>query len=63
MKKFIKAIIIIACIIGAMFSEHRIIMHNLHPYKGDNNTIYIEFMGQVDTYYADSVSEMEDQGK
>ena len=59
MKKFAKAIIITACIIGAMFAEYRIIMHNLHPYKGDNGTVYIEFMGQVDTYYADPVSEME----
>lgn len=59
MKKLAKATIIIACILVAMFAEYRFIMHNLIPYKGDNGTVYIEFMGQVDTYYADPVSEME----
>ena len=55
MKKFILAILILVSI---MYAEYRIIMLNLHPYKGDNGTVYIEFMGNVDTYYADPVSEM-----
>lgn len=56
MKKIIIAIIVLAAF---MFAEYRFIMHSLHPYKGDNGTVYIEFMGQVDEYYADPVSEME----
>lgn len=56
MKKIIIAILVLAAF---MFAEYRFIMHNLCPYKGDNGTVYIEFMGQVDEYYADSVSEME----
>ena len=55
MKKFILTILILLTI---MYAEHRIIMVNLHPYKGDNGTVYIEFMGNVDEYYADPVSEM-----
>lgn len=55
MKKIIIAILVLATLI---FAEYRFIMHNLHPYKGDNGTVYIEFMGQVDEYYADPVSEM-----
>ena len=55
MKKIIIALLVLAAL---MFAEYRFIMHNLHPYNGDNGTVYIEFMGQVDEYYADPVSEM-----
>lgn len=55
MKKIIIAILVLATL---MFAECRFIMHNLHPYKGSNGTVYIEFMGKVDEYYADPVSEM-----
>jgi hypothetical protein len=48
MKKKIIAIILL--VISAMFMEYRFIMTNLSPYIVDNNTIYIEFMGQVDEY-------------
>lgn len=55
MKKFIIAILVI---VSVMYAEYRFIMTNLHPYKGDNGTVYIEFMGLVDEYYADPVSEL-----
>lgn len=55
MKKIIIAILVLAAF---MFAEYRFIMHNLHPYKEDNGTVYIEFMGNVDEYYADPVSEL-----
>ena len=55
MKKFIIAILILASV---MYAEYRFIMTNLHPYKGDNGTVYIEFMGRVDEYYADPVNEL-----
>jgi hypothetical protein len=55
MKKFIIAILIL---LTMMYAEYRIIMVNLHPYKGDNGTVYIEFIGRVDEYYADPVSEL-----
>lgn len=54
MKKKI-AIIISAVIIllSLMFTEYRLIMHNIKPYLGENNTVYIEIFGVTDTYYAD----------
>jgi hypothetical protein len=55
MKKVILAILILASI---MYAEYRFIMLNLCPYKGDNGTVYVEFMGNVDEYYADPVSEL-----
>ena len=53
-----KKLLIILSILILMFAEYRYIMCNLKPYKGDNNTVYIEIFGQVDEYYADSVSEI-----
>lgn len=50
MKKFILAILILASI---MYAEYRFIMCNLRPYLCSNGTVYIEFMGNVDEYYAD----------
>ena len=55
MKKIIIAILILASI---MYAEYRYIMMNICPYQGDNGTVYIEFMGQVDEYYADPVSKL-----
>ena len=55
MKKFVIAIIILASL---MYAEYRYIMMNICPYLGDNRTVYVEFMGQVDEYYADLVSEL-----
>ena len=63
MKKATIFILATLALLGILFAEYRFIMHHITPYKGDNGTVYIEFMGQVDTYYADPVSEMEVQGK
>ena len=57
MRKFIIAILILAYL---MYAEYRFIMINLRPYQGSNGTVYVEFMGQVDEYYADPVSELFD---
>lgn len=54
-----RIIITIIAILVLMFVEYRYIMLNLHPYKGENGTVYIEIFGNVDEYYADPVSEMD----
>ena len=46
-----KVILILIAIVLMMFAEYRIIMTNLHPYYGDNGTLYIEIFGSVDEYY------------
>ena len=56
MKKFIIAILVLLSI---MFAEYRYIMTHIAPYRGENGTVYIEFMGQVDEYYADPIEMME----
>lgn len=53
-----KIIIIILAIAAIMHAEYRYIMTNLHPYLGDNGTVYIEIFEQVDEYYAEPISEM-----
>ena len=58
-KKLIMVLIITISLFLLMFAEYRYIMHNLLPYRGERGTVYIEIFGQVDTYYADPVSEME----
>lgn len=55
MKKFIIAISLIAYL---MYAEYRFIMLNINPYLGNNGTVYVEFMGQVDEYYAEPASEL-----
>ena len=50
--------IALVSILVLMFAEYRYIMCNLHPYRGENGTVYIEIFGQVDTYYADFASEL-----
>ena len=55
MKKIILAIIILASL---MYAEYRFIMLNLCPYQGDNGTVYVEFAGRVDEYYAEPASEL-----
>ena len=55
MRKFIIAILILVYL---MYAEYRFIMINLHPYQGNNGTVYVEFMGQVDEYYAEPASEL-----
>ena len=53
-----KKIIALIALIIIMYAEYRYIMLNLHPYNGDNGTVYIEFMGNVDEYYAEPASEL-----
>ena len=55
MKKLIIAILVL---LSLMFVEYRFIMRNLCPYQGDNGTVYIEFAGRVDEYYAEPASEL-----
>ncbi|MBQ3017400.1 MAG: hypothetical protein IJD89_00490 [Clostridia bacterium] len=49
-KKFIIALIAILIL---MFAEYRYIMTNLCPYYAEDGYLYIEVLGQVDTYYAE----------
>lgn len=55
MKKIIISILILVAI---MYAEYRYIMIKICPYQGDNGTVYIEFMGNVDEYYAYPASEL-----
>lgn len=57
MKKIIKITIILIAILCAMFFEYRYIMLNIKPYRGENGTVYLEFMGQIDEYYAEEWEE------
>jgi hypothetical protein len=52
-KKIIKIIFGIIIIFSLMFMEYRVIMKNIRPYIGENNTVYIEVFGQVDEYIAE----------
>ena len=47
-----KALIILVSI-ALMFAEYRMIMCNLRPYHAEDGFLYIEFMGQVDSYYVE----------
>lgn len=53
MKKFIKIALIFVAVLCIMFAEYRYIMHNIHPYRGEHGTVYLEIFGQVDEYYAE----------
>ena len=54
MKKNLVAIIaIIMVILALMYAEYRYIMINQCPYFGEDNTVYIEIFGQVDSYDAE----------
>ena len=52
MKKLAIALTIIAVL---MFAEYRYIMCNLQPYYAEDGFLCIEFMGQVDSYYAEPI--------
>lgn len=54
-KKITKIIIGISIILSLMFAEYRFIMHNINPYFGENNAVYLEIFGQVDEYYAENI--------
>lgn len=53
MKK--KIIISILFILFLMFVEYRFIMHNIRPYLGERNTVYLEIFGYTDEYYAENI--------
>lgn len=53
MNKLIKVVIAVFIVLVLMFAEYRFIMHNIRPYLGNNNTVYLEFYGMIDEYYAD----------
>jgi hypothetical protein len=62
MNKIHKAIIALLLIISIaftfiflMFAEYRFIMLNIHPYLGENNTVYLEVFGQIDEYYVEDI--------
>jgi hypothetical protein len=57
--KIFNIIIGIIIILTLMFGEYRFIMHNIRPYLGENNTVYLEIFNQVDTYYAESITDGE----
>lgn len=43
---------IVAALVMLMYAEYRYIMVNLCPYYAEDGSLCIEFMGQVDSYYA-----------
>lgn len=53
MKKIAKCIIILVAVLIIMFAEYRYIMTHIHPYRGEDGTVYLEIFDQVDEYYAD----------
>ena len=57
MKKLVIALVSIISILILMFVEYKYIIFNLHPYLGENNTVYIELFDRVDTYYAEPFAE------
>ena len=56
--KIIKIISGIIIILFLMFTEYRFIMHNINPYIGENNTVYLEIFEQVDEYYAEDANNL-----
>lgn len=64
MNKIARIIIVLLLILSLMFAfltlmfaEYRFIMHNINPYIGENNTVYLEIFEQVDEYYAEDMTE------
>ncbi|MBQ3018396.1 MAG: hypothetical protein IJD89_05600 [Clostridia bacterium] len=53
MKKLVVVLAAVVVLAGLMFAEYRYIMCNLRPYYAEDNSLCIEFMGQVDTYYVE----------
>ena len=52
MKKFVAILI---AVLVLMFCEYRFIMLNLKPYYAEDGFLCIEFMGNVDSYYAEPI--------
>lgn len=44
--------------LSLMFAEYRFIMHNIKPYIGKNNTVYLEIFEQVYEYHAEDMTEI-----
>ena len=57
MKKIAKFVIILVALLCIMFAEYRYIMIHICPYRGEDGTVYLEFMGQVDEYDAEEWEE------
>lgn len=57
-KRIIKIVAGLLIIVSLMFAEYRFIMHNIHPYLGERNTVYLEMFGYIDEYYAENYSEI-----
>jgi hypothetical protein len=55
MKRLVKVLITLVSIAVLMFAEYRFIMLNLCPYFAEDGFLCIEFMGQVDSYYAEPI--------
>lgn len=53
MKRLIKIALVIVVLLGIMFAEYRYIMTHIHPYRGEDGTVYLEIFDQVDEYDAD----------
>ena len=63
-KKITKTLIVILFLLAVMFAEYQYIIYNIHPYIGEINSdgggeVYIEFLGKVDSYYAEPMSVLE----
>lgn len=54
-KKIIIILASLAILLAMMFAEYRFIMLNIHPYRGENGTVYLEIFGNVDEYYAETI--------
>ena len=55
MKTITKIIALALIIVSFMFAEYRFIMHNIRPYLGENNTVYLEIFEFTDEYYAENM--------
>jgi hypothetical protein len=55
-KNIVKIIAGILIVISLMFAEYRFIMVNIHPYIGENNTVYLEIFNNIDEYYAENIN-------
>ena len=55
-KKLVIILSVILVMAAMMFAEYRFIMVNIRPYKGDNGTVYLDFFGNVDEYYAEPMN-------
>jgi hypothetical protein len=57
-RNIIKIISGILILISLMFAEYRFIMLSVHPYIGENNTVYLEIFERTDEYYAENIEEI-----